>query len=59
MKRRNKTGFLAANVVELLRRTPKNFKGVRKHIIKHGGIPRGLRRAISSGQFKSELVGVL
>jgi len=48
----------APNVQRLLDRTPKQFKGVRRHIIAHGTLPKGLRRAIDAGQFERELRGV-
>ena len=46
---------LSPVVVELLRKTPPQFAGVRRHIIAHGGLSKGLRRAILAGQFGREL----
>ena len=48
---------LKPTVIELLRRTPSQFTAVRRHIVAHGTLPKGLRAAVIAGQFRNELTG--
>jgi len=57
-KRRDGTPY-SPNVVELLKRTPKKFAGVRRHIVNHGTLPKGCRTAVLAGQFGADLAPVL